>query len=79
MPKRVEALRGQEVTLVAGGWRHTLAADREGRLYSCGWNKFGQCGVGNNDDVVEPQQVQVGEPGPGHGGGSGGSWWGRGS
>lgn len=57
VPKRVEAV--QHVALVAGGWRHTLAADREGRLFACGWNKFGQCGVGSNEDVVAPQQVQA--------------------
>jgi hypothetical protein len=56
VPKRVEAVG--HVALVAGGWRHTLAADREGRVYACGWNKFGQCGVGSTEDVVTPQQVQ---------------------
>ncbi len=55
MPKRVEAV--QKVAVVAGGWRHTMAADSEGRVFACGWNKFGQCGVGNNEDVVEVQQV----------------------
>ena len=66
MPKRVEAIK--EVSVVSGGWRHTLAADREGRLFAAGWNKFGQCGVGHNEDVVAPQQVQVG-----------GGWWGGGA
>lgn len=59
IPKRVEALRQQRVSLVAGGWRHTLAADSEGRLYAAGWNRFGQCGVGTNEDVVEPRQVEA--------------------
>jgi hypothetical protein len=57
VPKRVEAVAS--VALVAGGWRHTLAADREGRLYAAGWNKFGQCGVGHNDDVVQPSTVEA--------------------
>lgn len=58
MPKRVEAL--PVVSLVAGGWRHTLAVDTEGRLFSSGWNKFGQCGLGTNEElVVAPRQVQV--------------------
>ena len=39
IPKRVAAV--SDVALVAGGWRHTLAADREGRLYASGWNKVG--------------------------------------
>ena len=45
------------MALVSGGWRHTLAADAEGRLFASGWNKFGQCGVGDNSDVVEPRLV----------------------
>ncbi|PSC72205.1 ultraviolet-B receptor UVR8 [Micractinium conductrix] len=59
IPKRVEALRQQRVALVTGGWRHTLAADGEGRVWAAGWGKFGQCGVGTNEDVVTPQQVQA--------------------
>lgn len=59
VPKRVEALRNHRVALVAGGWRHTLAADSEGRLFSAGWGKFGQCGVGSCEDVVTPRQVEV--------------------
>lgn len=59
VPKRVEALRNHRVALVAGGWRHTLAADSEGRLFSAGWGKFGQCGVGSCEDVVTPRQVEA--------------------
>lgn len=47
------------MALVAGGWRHTLAADSEGRLFSAGWGKFGQCGLGSCEDVVTPRQVEV--------------------
>jgi hypothetical protein len=39
LPKKVEALRGKRVQTVAGGWRHTMAADSEGVLYGWGWNK----------------------------------------
>ena len=49
-----------KVALAAGGWRHTLAVDDQGRLWAAGWNKFGQCGVGSNEEVVvAPRQVQV--------------------
>lgn len=50
-PKKVEALEGREVTQVSGGWRHTMAADSEGKAYSCGWNQYGQVGIGHNEDV----------------------------
>ncbi len=38
-PAPVEALGGKVVTVVAGGWRHTAAADSDGVLYTWGWNK----------------------------------------
>jgi len=37
----VEALAGRRVRKIAGGWRHTLAADKDGRLWAWGWNKVG--------------------------------------
>lgn len=36
------ALSHCRITRVAGGWRHTVAADSEGRLYAWGWNKVGR-------------------------------------
>lgn len=55
LPKKVEALK--KVALVAGGWRHTLAANEDGKLYAWGWNKFGQLGVGHNEDLCAPGPV----------------------
>lgn len=39
LAKRVAALTGTRVSLICGGWRHTLAADESGKLYAWGWNK----------------------------------------
>lgn len=59
-PQEVPALKGSRVKLVAGGWRHMLAADESGTLWAWGWGKFGQLGLGNNADVVDtPQRVEV--------------------
>ena len=38
-PKAVEALKDRRVVAIAGGWRHTAAADDAGNLYTWGWNK----------------------------------------
>lgn len=57
VPKQVDALAHVRVAHVAGGWRHTVAADEQGRLYAWGWNKFGQLGLGSNEDVNAPQVV----------------------
>eukprot|EP00898_Chlorokybus_atmophyticus_P004696 jgi/Chlat1/5227/Chrsp33S05078 len=58
-PHVLEALRAERISQVAGGWRHTVALTDEGKLYSWGWNKFGQLGVGNNDDQCSPQLVST--------------------
>jgi alpha-tubulin suppressor-like RCC1 family protein len=57
LPKRVDALAGCAVAAVAGGWRHTLAADAEGRLFAWGWGLFGQLGLGACADVCVPTLV----------------------
>lgn len=31
---------------VTSGWRHSLALDAEGRVYSWGWGAYGQLGHG---------------------------------
>ncbi|GLC44604.1 hypothetical protein PLESTB_001324500 [Pleodorina starrii] len=59
-PCQVAALRHCRITTVAGGWRHTMAADSAGNLYAWGWNKFGQLGLGDMDDRSVPTRVATG-------------------
>eukprot|EP00887_Chlorella_sp_A99_P004833 scaffold4.g4833.t1 len=61
LPKLVEALAGTRMAIVAGGWRHTLAADEQGRLWAWGWNRFGQLGLGTHEDTATPQLVPLPE------------------
>ncbi|KAF0705049.1 hypothetical protein AaE_014675 [Aphanomyces astaci] len=42
---------------IACGWAHTLAITRAGRLYSWGFNQYGQLGVGDTKTRFLPQQV----------------------
>lgn len=58
-PRPVDALAGVNIAKIGGGWRHTVALDDAGRLYAWGWNKFGQIGVGNNEDQNRPQHVEA--------------------
>mmetsp|Transcript_21218 Transcript_21218/g.63879 ORF Transcript_21218/g.63879 Transcript_21218/m.63879 type:complete len:457 (+) Transcript_21218:327-1697(+) len=58
-PRLVESLVGRTIANIAGGWRHTLASDEEGKLYSWGWNKFGQLGQGSKQDEVTPRAVEA--------------------
>lgn len=56
-PAMVEALQDRNIVCVAGGWRHTVAADDKGNLYAWGWNKFGQLGLGDLDDRNAPTPI----------------------
>ena len=39
VPTRVEGLKGVNVIILSGGWRHAVAADDHGRMFGWGWNK----------------------------------------
>ncbi|GLI62584.1 hypothetical protein VaNZ11_005258 [Volvox africanus] len=56
-PSQVAALQHTRIVTVAGGWRHTVAADSCGNLYAWGWNKFGQLGLGDTEDRLAPVLV----------------------
>ncbi|KAH6791329.1 Regulator of chromosome condensation family protein [Perilla frutescens var. frutescens] len=57
IPHKLEALRDDHISQISGGWRHTMAVTTDGKLYGWGWNKFGQVGVGDNEDHCSPEQV----------------------
>ena len=56
IPKQVQALAGFRVLAVAAGEGHCLAVTEMGELFSWGWNAFGQCGHGYDDDDDEACQ-----------------------
>lgn len=59
IPRKLEMLQIRRTAMMAGGWRHSLAADEEGNLFSWGWNKFGQLGLGHNVDTCKPVEVKM--------------------
>lgn len=55
--------RGTRIVDVVLGERHTLLLGEDGRAYGCGWNHYGQLGVGvRGDDVLGPVEILVDEP-----------------
>eukprot|EP00667_Euglena_gracilis_P005197 EG_transcript_5230 len=56
-PKVVDALRGQEVVDVACGTGYTVALTLAREVYAWGSNAQGQCGVGHQLPVHQPQLV----------------------
>eukprot|EP00882_Tetradesmus_deserticola_P032053 GHRQ01036268.1.p1 GENE.GHRQ01036268.1~~GHRQ01036268.1.p1 ORF type:complete len:372 (+),score=128.07 GHRQ01036268.1:366-1481(+) len=48
---------GSRVTHVACGWRHSAAVTADGRVFTFGWSKYGQLGLGDHDDRLVPAEV----------------------
>lgn len=59
VPHPVSALKDYTISQISGGWRHSVALNTEGKLFAWGWNKFGQVGVGNNEDQSSPQLLKT--------------------
>lgn len=53
----VHGMDDVKVVAVAAGARHWLALDSGGRVWACGHNASGQCGVGNTSNLYVPQVV----------------------
>jgi alpha-tubulin suppressor-like RCC1 family protein len=56
-PALMQGLEGIKADSVACGWRHSFIVDTTGKLYSCGWSKYGQLGHGNLDTLTVPAIV----------------------
>jgi alpha-tubulin suppressor-like RCC1 family protein len=39
---------GKKIIAIAAGTAHSLALDKDGKVYAAGWNKFGQLGLGDS-------------------------------
>lgn len=51
LPHEITTLRGFEVAKIAAGDFHSVAADREGRVFSFGDNSFGQLGLAHDSET----------------------------
>ena len=49
--------QGQEVRAVACGGEHSLAATEAGDLFTWGWGRYGNLGLGAADDSLRPAKV----------------------
>jgi alpha-tubulin suppressor-like RCC1 family protein len=59
-PRRIHGLSGQLVQGCACGFGHTVVLTQSGELYSWGWNRDGQLGLGDCDNRNSPQRLHVG-------------------
>lgn len=54
---------GAKVVDIALGERHTLLLMDDGRVFGCGWNAYGQLGIGlKGDDMFSPVEIVIDEP-----------------
>lgn len=49
----------QGVSILAGGGGHSFLLDKNGALFSCGWNVRGQLGLGHRDNVEKHEPVPL--------------------
>ncbi|MEW5302121.1 MAG: hypothetical protein WDW36_004931 [Sanguina aurantia] len=58
-PTKVIGLEGQNIVNVRCGWRHSIVVTEDGRMYTFGWGKYGQCGHGEASDQAVPRMVEA--------------------
>ena len=58
VPRRIDALSDHDILAVASGQSHTVAADHDGRLWSWGFNGYGQLGHGDVKTRMEPTAIE---------------------
>ncbi|KAG2690641.1 hypothetical protein I3760_09G197000 [Carya illinoinensis] len=61
LPKLLEALslKSKHAKIVSCGARHSAVLTEDGQLFSWGWNKYGQLGLGDSVDRNTPFQVSI--------------------
>ena len=58
-PRKISGLSSETVQGVACGFGHSIALTASGNLYSWGWNREGQLGVGDCENRASPQKLAM--------------------
>lgn len=59
VPQKVSSTDGENMVLVACGWRHTISVCSNGGVYTYGWSKYGQLGHGDFEDHLIPHKLEA--------------------
>lgn len=59
LPQKMKGLDGMKISMASCGWRHSVLVDSEGRLLATGWGKYGQLGLGDNENQTVPVHVPM--------------------
>ncbi|CAB3379992.1 Hypothetical predicted protein [Cloeon dipterum] len=57
IPRKVPGLEGITITRIFCGYLHALALSNDGKVYSWGWNKYGQLGNGTKQRSHKPTLI----------------------
>ncbi|CAB3377166.1 Hypothetical predicted protein [Cloeon dipterum] len=57
IPRKVPGLEGITITRIVCGLNHALALSNDGKVYSWGWNGYGQLGNGTDENSHEPTLI----------------------
>ncbi|KAJ6844641.1 ultraviolet-B receptor UVR8 isoform X2 [Iris pallida] len=58
--ERVPCNFGEKAVCIAAGAEHSALVTEEGKVFTWGWGEHGQLGLGNTDDQISPQIVNIG-------------------
>ncbi|KAL9642785.1 hypothetical protein ABK040_009860 [Willaertia magna] len=47
LPFLIKSLQHEKIKAVSCGYFHSVFLTQDGRIYTCGWNAYGQCGTSN--------------------------------
>lgn len=63
--QRITLLVDENVMSIAAGAEHSAMVTDKGRIMTWGWGEHGQLGLGNTNDQISPQCVEIGCEGSG--------------
>jgi hypothetical protein len=59
IPIKIKEFNNEKIKAISCGSCHSLALTESGRVYSWGWNDFGQLGHGNQIDANWPKPIKI--------------------
>ncbi|XP_058735597.1 ultraviolet-B receptor UVR8-like isoform X3 [Vicia villosa] len=59
VPQKVLAFEGIRIKMVAAGAEHSVAITEDGDLYGWGWGRYGNLGLGDKNDRLIPEKVNI--------------------
>ncbi|CAK8579014.1 unnamed protein product [Lathyrus sativus] len=59
VPQKILAFEGIRIKMVAAGAEHSVAITEDGDLYGWGWGKYGNLGLGDTNDRLIPEKVNI--------------------